>query len=434
MRVVIQKLLLVLALSCWSILATALPQIEHWQTGNGARVYFVAAHELPMVDVQVVFDAGSARDAQPGVANLTAGLLTEGAGKLEADAIAETFDALGARIGSSAGRDYASVTLRSLTAPTLLQPALDTLSLILRAPTFPAAAFERERKRVLIGLRAQEQNPAALAERAFYRALYGNHPYAHPPLGTAQSVTALRRDDVLSHYRRYYVARNAIVVIVGALQRTAAEQVAETLVGQLPPGNAPAPLPAVAEVSGETVRITHPSSQTHILLGQPVLRRGDPDYFALYVGNHILGGSGLVSRLSEEVREKRGLAYSAYSYFLPMREAGPFQLGVQTKNESATEALEVMRATLERYRSEGPTAAELLAAKKNITGGFPLNIDSNSDIAGYLAMIAFYGLPLDYLDRFIGEVNAVTAAQIRDAFQRRVDPARLVTVTVGNGT
>lgn len=434
MRVVIQKLLLVLALSCWSALAAALPQIEHWQTANGARVYFVAAHELPMVDVQVVFDGGSARDARPGVANLTAGLLTEGAGKLDANAIAEHFDALGAHIGSSAGRDYASVTLRSLTDPALLQPALETLSLILRAPTFPTAAFERERKRVLIGLRAQEQNPGALADRAFYRALYGNHPYAQPTLGTTQSVTALQHKDVLDHYRRHYVARNAIVIIVGDLQRAAAVQVAETLVGQLPQGSAPAALPPVAEVSGETVRIKHPSSQTHILLGQPVLRRGDPDYFALYVGNHILGGSGLVSRISEEVREKRGLAYSAYSYFLPMREAGPFQLGVQTKNESATEAMEVMRATLERYRSEGPTAAELLAAKKNITGGFPLNIDSNSDIAGYLAMIAFYGLPLDYLDRFIGEVNAVTAAQIRDAFQRRVDPARLITVTVGNGT
>lgn len=433
MRLVIQNLLLVLALSCWSALAVALPRIEHWQTDNGARVYFVAAHELPMVDIQVVFDAGSARDAQPGIANLTADLLTEGAGTLDAEAIHERFDALGARSGSSAGRDYASVTLRSLVDPALLQPALDLLSLILRAPTFPAAAFERERQRVLIALRAQEQNPGTLAERAFYRALYGDHPYATMPIGTPESVAALRRDDVLSHYRRYYVASNACVIIVGDLQRAAAERVAETLVGQLPQGSAAAPLPAVAAVQGTTVRLQHPSSQTHILLGLPVLRRGDPDYFPLYVGNHILGGSGLVSRISSEVREKRGLAYSAYSYFLPMREAGPFQLGAQTKNESAGEALEVLRATLQRYLTEGPTAEELIAAKKNITGGFPLNIDSNSDIAGYLAMIAFYGLPLDYLERFIDEMNAVTAAQIREAFQRRIDPERLVTVTVGNG-
>lgn len=427
-----QKLLIIIAL-CWSGIAAALPQIEHWQTGNGARVYFVAAHELPMVDVQVVFDGGSARDAVPGVANLTAGLLTEGAGTLDADAIAEHFDALGARIGSSTGRDYTSISLRSLTDPALLQPALDTLALVLSAPTFPAAAFERERSRVLVGLRAQEQSPGALAERAFYRALYASHPYAQPPLGTAQSVAALKRADVLTHYRRHYVARNAIVIIVGDLQRDAAEAVAQKLVGQLPQGSTPAPLPAVADTAGNSVHVSHPSSQTHILVGHPVLRRGDPDYFALYVGNHILGGSGLVSRISDEVREKRGLAYSAYSYFMPMRQAGPFQMGVQTKNESAVEALDVMRATLQRYRSEGPTAEELIAAKKNITGGFPLNIDSNSDIAGYLAMIAFYQLPLDYLDRFIERVNAVSAEQIRDAFQRRVDPERLITVTVGNG-
>lgn len=428
-----QKILIVITL-CWSGIAAALPQIEHWQTGNGARVYFVAAHELPMVDVQVVFDAGSARDAVPGVASLTARLLMEGAGALDANTIAERFDALGARVGSSAGRDNASVSLRSLTDPALLQPALETLALVLRAPTFPAAAFERERNRALVALRAQEQNPGALAERAFYQALYGQHPYAQATLGTTQSVTTLKRADLLNHYRNYFTARNAIVVIVGDLQRDAAAAVAETVVGKLPGGSVPPPLPAVTPATGGKVHVAHPSSQTHILVGQPVLRRGDADYFALYVGNHILGGSGLVSRISDEVREKRGLAYSAYSYFLPMREAGPFQLGVQTKNESAAEAMEVMRATLQRYRDEGPTAAELSAAKKNITGGFPLNIDSNSDIAGYLAMIAFYDLPLDYLDRFIERVEAVTAEQIRDAFQRRVDPQRLVTVTVGNGS
>jgi zinc protease len=164
------------------------------------------------------------------------------------------------------------------------------------------------------------------------------------------------------------------------------------------------------------------------------MRRGDPDYLPLYVGNHILGGSGLVSRISDEVREKRGLSYSAYSYFVPMRVAGPFTLGLQTRNENRAEALAVLRQTLARYVGEGPTDEELLAAKKNITGGFPLNIDSNSDILGYIAMIGFYGLPLDYLDTFNQRVEAVTAAQIRDAFARRVHPERMVTVTVGGGS
>jgi zinc protease len=432
MKLFMQKTLIVIML-CWSGLAAALPQIEHWQTTNGARVYFVAAHELPMVDIRVVFDAGSARDTVPGVASLTAGLLAEGAGSLDADAIAERFDALGARFGANASRDNISVSLRSLTDPALLQPAVDTLALLLRAPSFPADAFERERNRTLVALRAQEQSPGALADRAFHQALYGEHPYARPTLGTTASVTALTRDDVLTHYRHYFMGRNAIVVIVGDLNRTAAEILSETVAGRLPPGSVPPPLPEVAPALGDTVHVAHPSSQTHILLGQPVLSRGDPDYFALYVGNHILGGSGLVSRISDEVREKRGLAYSAYSYFLPLRRPGPFQIGAQTKTASVTETLAVLRDTLERYLAVGPTPDELVAAQKNITGGFPLNIDSNSDIAGYLAMMAFYDLPLDYLDRFIERVNAVTVGQIHDAFRRRVDPTRLVTVTVGNG-
>jgi zinc protease len=432
MKLFMQKTLIVIML-CWSGLAAALPQIEQWQTTNGARVYFVAAHELPMVDIRVVFDAGSARDAVPGVASLTAGLLAEGAGSLDADAIAERFDALGARFGAAASRDNISVSLRSLTDPALLQPAVDTLALLLRAPSFPAEAFERERNRTLVALRAQEQSPGALADRAFYQALYGDHPYAKPTLGTTASVTALTRDDVLTHYRHYFMGRNAIVVIVGDLNRTAAEILSETVAGRLPSGSVPPPLSEVQPALGGTVHVAHPSSQTHILLGQPVLSRGDADYFALYVGNHILGGSGLVSRISDEVREKRGLAYSAYSYFMPMRQAGPFQIGAQTKTASVEETLSVLRDTLERYLAVGPTPDELAAAQKNITGGFPLNIDSNSDIAGYLAMMAFYDLPLDYLDRFIERVNAVTVGQIHDAFRRRVDPTRLVTVTVGNG-
>ncbi len=429
------KLLLPLLLLAWSLLAQAVPEIQHWQTANGARVYFVATHELPMVDIQVVFDAGSARDdGKPGVAMLTADLLGEGAGKLDADAIAERFDALGARFGSDAGRDSASVSLRSLTKPELFQPALETLALILHEPTFPAHALERERNRTLVGLRAEEQDPGAIAGKAFYQALYGDHPYAHPPIGTARSVKELRRADLVNHYRRYYVGRNAVVAIVGDLDRKQAEQVAETLVGQLPGGSAPAPLPPVAPLnSAREVHIAQPTSQTHILMGEPVVTRNDPDYFTLYVGNHILGGSGLVSRIADEVREKRGLAYSAYSYFIPMRQAGPFELGLQTKNATAKEALSVLRQTLQTYMDKGPTAQELAEAKKNITGGFPLRIDSNSDIVGYLAMIGFYNLPLDYLDRFNGRIEAVTLAQIRDAFHRRVNPAHMITVTVGNG-
>lgn len=414
-------------------IAAASPKIETWTTANGARVYFVPAPELPIVDVRVVFDAGSAKDAgKDGVAQLANGLLGEGAGELNADQIAERFEGLGAQFGGDAQRDMAIVSLRSLTEPSLLTPALDTLTTVLTQPTFPADAFERERTRTLVALRSQEESPEDIASKAFFAALYPGHPYGTPPLGTEASIKALSRDDLVNFYRRYYVARNATVAIVGALDRAGAERIAEQVVGQLPEGTAPAAVPpAKLPAEGEITRINYPSGQTHILLGQPGLTRDDPDYFPLYVGNHILGGSGLVSRISDEVREKRGLSYSSYSYFIPMRAAGPFTAGLQTRNDQADQALTVLQDVMKEFIAKGPKETELTAAKKNITGGFALRLDSNSKIVENLAMIGFYRLPLDYLDTFNKRVEAVTTAQIRDAFQRRIDPQRMVTVIVG---
>jgi zinc protease len=427
------KPLALLLLTAATTAAQAVPAIQHWTTGNGARVFFVQAPQLPMVDVRVVFDAGSARDGErPGRALLTNALLAEGAGKLDADAIARRFEDVGASFGNDSLRDMSLVTLRTLNEPKLMAQAVDTAALVLNQPSFPPKALERERQRVLIGLRGETQEPEAIAEKAFFRTLYGTHPYAHPPMGDEQSIKALTREDLRGHYRTFYVGRNAVVAIVGDLDRAQAERLAETLVGKLPAGQAaPAlpPIPALTEA--QRVDLPFPSAQTHILLGQPGMHRNDPDYFTLYVGNFILGGSGLVSRISAEVREKRGLAYSAYSYFTPMRLEGPYVLGLQTATANTEKALGVLRETLERFVTEGPTEQELVAARKNITGGFPLGIDSNSDIVQYLAVIGFYGMPLDYLETFTGKVQAVTVAQIRDAFQRRVHPQTLLTVTVG---
>lgn len=410
------------------------PAIQQWTTSNGARIYFVPAPELPIVDIRVVFDAGSAKDAsKDGVAQLANSLLGTGAGTLNADQIAERFEGVGAQFGSDAQRDMAVVSLRSLaTERSLLDPALDTFTLVLTQPTFPADDFERERKRVLVALRAQEESPAEIANKAFFKLIYGDHPYAHPPLGTEESVKALTRDDVKSFYDRYYVGRNATVAIVGALDRAGAEQLAERVIGKLPVGEAAPvvpPVPPIAEPKSE--RINYPSEQTHILMGQPGITREDPDYFALYVGNHVLGGSGLVSRISEEVREKRGLSYNSYSYFVPMRAQGPFVAGLQTRNDEAERALKVLNDTVRDFMNQGPTPAELTAAKRNLKGGFALRLDSNSKIVENLAMIGFYRLPLDYLDTFIPKVEAVNANDIRGAFKRRINPDRMVTVMVG---
>ncbi|MBK8161919.1 MAG: insulinase family protein [Gammaproteobacteria bacterium] len=413
--------------------AAAAPQIQQWDTANGARVYFVQAMELPMVDIQLVFDAGSARDGgRPGLALLANTLLDDGAGELDADDIAAGFEDLGAQFGTSSLRDMGSLTLRSLSDHRYLDPALDLFALILRSPTFPADALERERNRMLVALQSQEQSPEDIADNAFFRAIYRDHPYASDPLGTPESLQTLDRKDIENFYREYYVARNAVISLVGALERKDAERVAQRLADGLAAGSRAAPLPAVTPLEeAVTVHVEYPSSQTHVQVGAAGMTRDDPDYYALYVGNHVLGGSGLVSRISTEIREKRGLAYSAYSYFSPMRAAGPYTLGLQTRGDQAAQAVDILGSTLAGFIKDGPTAAEITASKRNITGGFPLRIASNSGIAGNLAMIGFYDLPLDYLDRFNERVEAVTAEQIRDAFQRRVHPGRMVTVTVG---
>ena len=409
------------------------PDIQHWETANGAKVYFVAAPELPMVDMQLVFDGGAARDGDNnGVAVLTNGLLSEGAGQFNADQIAEQFDSLGARFSNNAERDMAVVTLRSLSDPEVLNPGVQLLNTILTKPTFPADAFERERNRMLQAIEQRKQSPGDLAEEAFYKAVYGDHPYSRLPEGVQDSVKQLTVNDLKSFYQTYYVAKNAVIALVGNLDRQQAEQLANAIVAGLPEGQHAPDLPDVKPLEGEKdITIDHPSTQTHILMGGPGMTRGDDDYFDLYVGNHILGGNGLVSRLSEEIREKHGLSYSTYSYFLPMRKQGPFILGLQTKNDSAQQALQMLKEELRKFVDQGPTAEEVKAAKMNITGGFPLRISSNSKIVGYIAMIGFYGLPLDYLDQFNAKIDAVTPASIKAAFQRRVNPAKMAVVLVG---
>ena len=425
---------LVLLLVC-SAPALALPDIQHWTTARGGRVFFVPTEGLPLVDIRVVFDAGSARDgAQFGLASLTSGMLDTGAGQWDADAIAQRLETVGALLGAGASRDSAYLTLRSLTHPEKLAVALETARAVLAHPLFDAKDFERERNRTLLAIRQRGEDPGEIAEMAFMKALYGDHPYSHPAEGVKETVEKLTRQDLVDFHQRHYTVRNGIVVIVGDLQRPAAEALAENLLADLPEGAAPPPLPE-PQVQREPATATtpFPSEQTHVYAGVLGMNVNDPDYFPLYVGNHTLGGSGLVSRIMEEVREKRGFAYSAYSYFIPMRVAGPFEIGLQTKNAQAQEALEVALGTVRDFIETGPTDKELDAAKKNIIGGFVLRLDSNQKLTGEVANIAFYGRPLDYLNTFTSKVQAVTREEIKRAFKARVDTRRLQTVLVGGG-
>lgn len=413
----------------------AVPEIQHWVSPQGGRVYFVPTEGLPLLDVQVVFDAGSARDGEQfGLAALTSGMLDTGAGDWDADAIAQRLENIGASLSTGVSRDSAWLSLRSLTHPEKLAVALETAREILSRPRFDKNDFEREKNRTLLGIKQRGEDPGELVEIAFFQALYGNHPYAHPQEGFAETVAPLTREDLVDFHKRYYVASNAIVVIVGEAKRAEAETIAEKLLSGLQKGAAPAVLSAPAPLqSTEIIKQHFPSEQTHVRAGVLGMTATDPEYFPLYVGNHVLGGSGLVSRISKEVREKRGLSYSAYSYFMPLRELGPFQMGLQTRNDQAEEALRVALDAIRNFAANGPTEEELEAAKKNILGGFVLRLDSNRKLAQQVAIIALYNRPLDYLATFTEKVKAVTREDIKRAFRTRIDPGKIRTVLVGGG-
>lgn len=429
----IVKFWLAVSLLLTSAMVSASPDIQRWQTDNGTRVLYVEAEELPMVDLRLVFDAGAARDGDlPGTALMTISMLEEGAAGMSADEIASGFADVGARFSTDSKRDMAVVSLRTLTDSVAQKPAVDLLTRLISEPDFPEAAFSRLKNQLKTRLQSEKQSPGSVAQRAFYKNLYGDHPYANMPTGTDASVDEIDTAVLEDFYEQYFVAENATLVIVGDVDKKQAEQLANKVTGNLPAGNKAEPLPEVPPLKNAQEKvIDHPSTQTHLLVGQPGMTRQDPDYFPLYVGNHILGGSGLVSIINDEIREKRGLSYSASSALMPMREKGPFMMSLQTRNEQADEALKVLKDTLSDFIENGPTETQLSDAKKNITGGFALRLDSNQEIADYLAMIGFYELPLDYLQTFKDNVNAVTVDEIEAAFERRVNIDSLLTVRVG---
>ena len=412
------------------VLAT--PNIQHWQSASGARVLFVEDHDIPMLDVAVSVPAGSSFDTaeKSGIAAMTHHLLDLGTTKSNEDDIARGMADIGAQLGGSIDQDRASVSLRTLSSER--ERALALMAQVLQTPVFPEAILTREKTRVVAALKEAQTQPESIADKAFQKAVYGTHPYALPLSGEVSSVEKITVQDLKDFYRAHYAASRAVVAIMGDVTRAQAEVIAGQLTAALPVSSAPVALPDVTlQIAASEQRIPHPASQSHILIGAPGMSRTDPDYFTLYVGNYILGGGGFVSRLMNEVREKRGLAYSVYSYFMPLKQPGVLQIGLQTKKEQADEALALVRRVLAEFIAQGPTEKELKAAKQNIVGGFPLRIDSNRKILEYLSVIGFYDLPLTYLDDFTSRVEAVTVAQIRDAFARHVHPQHMATVIVG---
>ena len=423
--------------------------IEHWRQDSGVQIYLVQSQTLPMVDVQIDFDAGARRDPaeQAGLASVTAGMTDKGVlastpggvtePALDENALSEAWADLGASFEAGASNDRMSFSLRSLTYPDLLGKATQLAARQLGAPAFPAPIWLRERERLNAALKEANTRPATLVERAFSAAVYGSHPYGYEM--TESTLARIEVAHMKALYSRLILPCRAKVSIVGAVSRAQADDMVRQLFSRLSPvATAPAAcaaLPAVPEVAplSQAVEqgIAFDSAQAHVLIGQPGFKRNDPDFFALTVGNYILGGGGFVSRLTNEVREKRGLSYSVYSYFDPGLHAGAFTVGLQTRPDQARQAVQVARDVVASFVATGPTEAELQAAKDNLIGGFALRIDSNRKLLGNVANIAWNELALNYLDTWTQQIDKVTLADVKVAFERKLQPNKLVTVVLG---
>lgn len=424
----------------------ALP-IQKFLLANGAVVHLVESPAIAMLDVQIDFDGGSRRDPpnKVGLASMTAALLEKGVVAKngqpgwDENALGEAWADLGAQFGASAGSDRFSFVLRTLTEPDLLAKAVALAARQIAEPAFPDDVWQRDKQKVIAGIKESDTRPATLARRAYSQAVYGGHPYGHEftEVGVGNIATA----DMRAFYQATVVACRARVNLVGAVNRAQAEQIATAMLARLPQASPQTPcssqpaLPPVAEVQplAEAVQktIAFDAAQAQVLIGQPGYKRSDPAFFPLLVGNYILGGGGFVSRLMTEVREKRGLTYGVYSNFAPGMHAGAFTVSLQTRPDQAKQALEVARQVVKDFVANGPLDAEVKAAKDNLTGGFALLIDSNRKLLGNISNIAWYDLPTNYLDTWTAQIDKVTAQDVKAAMAAKLQPEKMVTVILG---
>ncbi|WP_133136600.1 M16 family metallopeptidase [Legionella rowbothamii] len=406
---------------------------EKWQTANGVHVVFYPAKEVPMLDVSLAFAAGSSYDGEHyGLSSLTGHLLNQGSAGQDATAIAEALADTGAQFSVENSRDMIILNLRSLVSKDNLAQSSKAFTQIINQPDFTDEAFDREKKQLLMAIEQSHESPEDVADRAFFKALYQQHPYAHPVNGTTKSLNTITKKQVTDFYHRYFVAPNAVLVMVGDISSETAHQLAEQFTGKLPKGTPAQPVAQAAQLpQAEHVKTSFPSSQTMIRLGQIGIDHQNPRYFPLMVGNYILGGGSLVSRLAIEVREKRGLTYGVESQFSPMPGEGPFLISLSTRNQQAKLALDIIQKELHTYINNGPSEQELDAAKQYLTGSFPLSLASNRSIATILLRMTFYHLPDDYLDTYVARIKAVTKDEIKQAFQQQLNLDKLLLVTVG---
>lgn len=421
--------------------AHAILPIEQLESVKGAKAYLVQTKSLPMVDIEISIDAGDRYDPadKSGLATVAGQLMNYGAkspnGLLTEAQIADEIADLGANLSISVGGERAIMRIRSLSRKDLRERAVQLASSLLASPTYDPKILAREKQRMTTALLESETKPEAVLERRFRKTVYGNYPLGNSP--SVKTIANITAADLQQFHKQFYRGDRMIVSMVGDVSQSEAAQMVQDLLKDIPQSGAAIPaLPQLARSPVESlnqreINIPFNTQQAHIAMGMTAITRNNPDYFPLLVGNYVLGGGGFVSQLVSEVREKRGLAYSVYSYFAPGKDTGIFQAGVQTKNDQAALAVEVMSATIEKFIANGPTQQELDAAKANLINGYPLRIDNNRKLLDNVSAIAWNNLPLNTMEVWTKQVEGVTLEQVKAAFQKYLAMDRMKIVILG---
>lgn len=400
---------------------------------NGMVLLTSEQRALPMVSVELLIDAGSRHEpaSQAGLANLTSKLLTYGTQKHSAVQISETLDFMGASLVAGCGEDVATVSMTILKKD--LAAGLDLLAEILTQANFPQTEIDRQKQAVIASIRAREEDPGAVAATAFAAALFPKSPYGRPVEGTEDSVKGLQQKSLQGFFASHYRPNRAIIAVVGDV---AEQEIAQALNKAMKGWSkgAPATKPSVPAEIGkpQLVQVKKDLTQANIVLGHNGVVRGNPDYYAIQVMNYILGGGGFSSRAMDAIRNERGLAYSVYSYFGAEKSHGAFQFVMQTRNETAAEAIRIAKEEMRRMREEPVSDQELNDAKDYLIGSFPLRFDTNRKVASFLAQVEYYELGLDYPERYAEFIRKVSREEVARVARQYLHPDEFITVVVGD--
>lgn len=407
---------------------------ERFLTDNGITVLYLERKSLPFITVNATIRAGSVFEPAElaGLAGFTADLLTEGTKSRTSNQISEEIDFIGGSLGSSGGIDFSSASLKVLSKDR--EKGFELLSDILMNPSFPKEEIERERSQVKASIISKADDPSTVAAEEFNKLLFGDHPYSRPADGYLETVEKIKRDDIKDFHKQFYIPDNTIIAVVGDIRQEELKRLLAKYFGSWKRGEpAKATYAHVKPLHKKIIKVINKDlTQANVQLGHMGMKRDNPDFYAAYVMNYILGGGGFVSRLMTEIRDNRGLVYSVYSYFNPLKDEGPFKVGLQTKNESAREAIEESLKQLRIMVDKGVTEEELRNAKDYLVGSFPLKFTTNSKIAGYLTYMEIYNLGLDYMDKFPRIIESLTVDDINRAAKKYLHPENCLLVVVGN--